>query len=308
MTYDIHGNVSALLMRAASEGLERVGAPDQTCVVFTDAFSEDVARFTGNASYNVGRGAGVVGARTIPASDGKSVVFVNTSEVRHRDPGEVERLLAHEGGHALLNHRGEDLGGRRGLAGPNWQWEMLCLGALALDEARIETHLRALGYPPTDSICQEHFEDSLYVLNCDVSLALVETGDYVAELARRIVVAQDHLSKLLAYLVPYAGAGGAASPSKLSAAGKRHWDDYVSDLWDARRSLYARCPDASEVVASADLDSLYLSGLQLEIDQLSRLGFERSGNDATEMFVRTATDRRCQHRMNAAIRETEARA
>lgn len=308
MTYDILGNVSDDLTRAASAGLQRVGAPNQTRVVFTDAFSNDVARFTGNPSYSADRGAGVVGARTIPAPDGSSVVFVNAGEIRHRASDEVERLLAHEGGHALLNARGEDLNGRRGLVGPNWQWEMLCLGAFALDEARIETHLRDLGYPPTSTICQEHLEDSLYVLNCDVSLALIDTGVDIREFARRIVVAQDHLTKLLACLVPYLGTEGAASPHVLSAAGRRHWDDYLAGAWEARRSLYARCPDTSVPMAPADLNSFYLAALELELDQLSLLGFERSGDNATERFVRTASDERCEQRVNAALRESEARA
>jgi hypothetical protein len=164
----IHGNPPGPgFVSAAQRGLARINAPSNTSVVFTSSFVDEVQQATGDASYSAARGAGVVGGISVPNPAGGTTVFINTEESERFDSPEIERLLAHEGGHALLYSRGEAWREHdKSLMQYKWQWLMMLLGGVAAEEYRIESALRELGYGPSDSSSDiDHMEETLQLLN-----------------------------------------------------------------------------------------------------------------------------------------------
>jgi len=294
---------------AARRGLRRIGAPQGTHVMFSDRFVAEVRRQTGNPGYGSDRGAGVVAAKTINRPQEGSLIIVNSSETGGLDAADVERLLAHEGGHALLHERGEHVTKKHHeLVDYEWQWIMLCLGGLAIEEYRIEAALQAIGYSPSATADgNEHLEDSLVHLNAEVIWSLIDPDDTSpATMAHRVMKAQDVFTKLLAYMAPYAGHDDAADPATLTPAGARHWRDYVGPLWQERLKVYQRIPDVRTCVPDEDYAAVLMDGYALEMKQLHRIGFEPKGTDERQEFWRVATDARCTERHEAAAHDARS--
>ncbi|MFI8525712.1 hypothetical protein ACIGB8_14760 [Promicromonospora sukumoe] len=291
------------VVSAAQRGLGRINAPSDTSVTFTSSFVDDVRQATGDANYSTARGAGVVGGISVPKPAGGSAIFINTTESERFDSAEIERLLAHEGGHALLHSRSEAWREHdKNLIQHEWQWLMMLLGGVAAEEYRIESALRELGYGPSESSSDvDHMEDTLHLLNLGFLEAVVEPNEHSpADMAVMITREQSILTKALAYAAAFTDHPEASIPDSLSTSGARHWRDYVGPLWSERNRAYAAIPNALHTITEneykAQLQSLYT----LEMKQLSRIGFERSGTDATEQFIRIATVNRCNERFQAA--------
>ncbi|MFB7800394.1 hypothetical protein [Isoptericola sp. NPDC056134] len=303
----VHGTPpGAEAEEAAQRGLNRIGAPQGITVMFSDNFVAEVRRQTGNPGYGGDRGAGVVAAKTIKRPEQGSLIIVNSSETRRLDVPELERLLAHEGGHALLHERGDHVASQhRSLVDYEWQWIMLCLGGLAIEEYRIEGALQAIGYDPGGTVQgNEHLEDSLVHLNAEVIWSLIDPDDTSpATMSRRVMTAQDVFTKILAYMAPYAGHDDAADPATLTPAGARHWRDYVGPLWQERRKVYQRIPDVRTGISAEDYTAVLRDGYALEMKQLHRIGFEPKGTDERPEFWRVATDARCTERHEAATHD-----
>lgn len=289
--------------QAARQGLARVRTPIDTMIVFTDSFVDDVRHAIGSTAYQADRGSGVVAAKTIQLPTGGAEILVNMKEAGWLTTPEMERLLAHEGGHALLYSRDESMSvERQSLVDHEWQWRMMCLGGHAAEEFRIEKGLYELGFRPAVTVIgNEHVEDSLAHLNSEVVLTLLDPDDTTPQtMARRIFAAHSSTATLLAYLTAYAGHPDAADPTSLSARAARHWRDYIGPLWQERRRLYERLPDMFHAAESQGYDATLLALYGLEMKQLQRIGFDRSGSDLTSKFVRVATTSRCEERLAAA--------
>jgi len=99
-------SVSADHAEAMAQGLASLNA-DDVRVLATANFVETVAEVTGNSSYTADRGGGVAAARTVTGAGG-SVVIVNYDEVASRSRADVQRILAHEGGHVRIDARGTE--------------------------------------------------------------------------------------------------------------------------------------------------------------------------------------------------------
>jgi len=134
-------------------------------IVVTNKFTETIAGMTGNPSYSADRGGGAVAARTVTGPGGP-VVYLNHDETASFGPAEIERLVAHEAGHVLIDGRGtEETSGHRDSAETDWQWWLKCLGALAITEFRIERSLAELGYPTAEWATAPAVDQSLLVTN-----------------------------------------------------------------------------------------------------------------------------------------------
>lgn len=288
-------------LSAVEAGLAAIGADDDgVTVVITDDFTGTVRTITDTPDYGTSRGAGVVGAKTI-STDAGSIIVLNAPEFRRRDNvADVERILAHEGGHVLINRRGETVTGRRHLAGSaEWRWILFCVGALALDEFRIERALAELGYPAPESCDPDHFEPTMFAVNAEILDACVDpaSGRNPAHFAQRVVHTQDWLSKYLAYAAPFYPAG----PPRSGAAplARANWSDYIGDNhWNQRMALYSTVPSARTVVSDADLDAALRKALDLEIALLRLLGFEYTTERGGEGFWRRGTDQLWMRREN----------
>ncbi|MGW0046845.1 hypothetical protein GV791_28515 [Nocardia cyriacigeorgica] len=285
-------------LAALEAGLAAIGAADSAVeVIVSDDFAGTVRQITRDPDYGANRGAGVVGAKTI-ATDNGSVIVLNAPEFRRRGTADLERILAHEGGHVLLNRRRETVTGRRHLAGEaEWRWLLLCIGALAIDEFRVERALAELGYPPPESCDLDHFEATMFAVNTEILSACIDPASRSPRhFAQRVIHTQDWLSKYLAYAAPfYPGGPPRTEASQLARA---NWDDYVGNHWDERVALYRTLPSARTPVGDSEVDAALHAALDLEIALLASLGFEFTSERDGEGFWRRGTDRRWLRREN----------
>ncbi|WP_418016325.1 hypothetical protein [Mycolicibacterium fortuitum] len=294
-------------MAAIEAGLTAMAEPDAQ-IAIVDDFVATVARLTDNPAYSAGRGAGVVAAKTIQTPTGYVIVF-NAPELRDRDNQQLERLAAHEAGHVKIGRRGEGVTGRQRLVDSEWRWVLLCLGALAIDEFRIERALADLGYPVSSTGHADYIDDAMFWLNCELMNALVDPASADVEKFHDAVVAtQDWLTKHLAYVAAY-NCSPTPDLSGLSEHARQNWDDYIAAHWTRRVEFYETIPDARTAIDAAALDALLLIALSIESDLLSSLGFRLSdgGPGQRYAFCRTASDAQCDRRMQRAQEELAVR-
>ena len=113
-------------------------------------------------------------AKTVTGPGG-SVVVLNYNELSSRPPAHIQRTLAHEAGHILIDVRGtEETSGNRDSNETDWQWWLKCLGALAIVELRIERSLADLGYPLAESAMPTALDHSLLITNLEVVNAVID--------------------------------------------------------------------------------------------------------------------------------------
>lgn len=294
-------------MAEIEAGLAAMAEPDAQ-IAIVDDFVETVRRLTENPAYSSGRGAGVVAAKTIHTPAGDVIVF-NAPELRDREDLQLERLAAHEAGHVKIGKRGEGVTGRRHLAEADWRWLLLCLGALAIDEFRIERALADLGYPVAVTGDVDYIDDAMFWLNCELMNALVDPASAdTKKLHDSVVGTQDWLTKNLAYVAAY-NCDPALDLSGLSEHSRKNWDDYIAAHWAKRVEFYGTIPDARTPIGAAAFDSLLLEALDIEADLLRGLGFRLSdgapGYDYD--FRRIASDAQCGRRLQRARDEMALR-
>ena len=287
-------------LTAIEAGLNAMSEPDAR-VVIVDNFVDTVQRLTQNPAYSAGRGAGIVAAKTIHTSTGEVIVF-NAPELRNRDNLLLERLAAHEAGHVKLGKRGEGVIGRQHLVDSEWRWLLMCLGALAIDELRIERGLADLGYPVAMTGDVDYIDEAMFWLNCELMNALVDPASSDVEKFQGAVMStQDWLTKHLAYVAAYA-----SSPtldlSALSSHSRQNWDDYIAAHWGKRVAFYENIPDVRTALDAPELDSILLSAIDIEADLLSSLGFRLSdgGHGQGYAFRRVSSDSQCARRLQRA--------
>lgn len=285
---------------AMKAGLSAMGQAEATVIV-TDRFVDTVRGLTSQTEYSTARGSGEVAARTVHANN-ESTVVVNAEVARMRPTGDIERLLAHEAGHIQLNERGEGPEGRRNLVSAEWEWLLLCVGALALDEFRIERSLAGLGYPIAETATIPSAELALHHLNVEVMEALLDPANVAdpRRLSEAIARPHDWYSKHLAYFAAFRSDLAGTGLAGLSARGKQNWDDYVGDTWPGRLELYASVPTSLESINEAGLNDLLRQAGQQEAALLSKIGFRYSTQGNGYSFKRVITDAHCATRIQRA--------
>ncbi|MET8218057.1 hypothetical protein [Streptomyces hirsutus] len=285
---------------AMQAGLSRMGKPD-AAVVVTDDFVGTVRNLTSQERYSTDRGASIVAARTLSLED-RSVIVVNRPEVSHLPPREFERLLAHEAGHIQLNERAEGLAGRRNLVEADWEWWLLRLGGLALDELRIERHLADLGYEVSGVGTVDHLTDSLYQLNAEIVLALTDPASSDVEtLANSVMKSHDWFSKHLSYFAAFHSDLAGSELAGLPNHAKKNWNDYVGPTWKGRVDLYQQAPTSAEPIGGSDLNELLREAGRQEKALLSKIGFLYASERDGFSFRRVVNDDVCSARVQRAI-------
>ena len=290
-------------LTAIEAGLTAMSEPDAR-IAIVDDFVDTVQRLTRNPSYSAGRGAGIVAAKTIHTPTGDVIVF-NAPELRNRDNLLLERLAAHEAGHVKLGKRGEGVTGRQHLVDSEWRWLLLCLGALAIDELRIERALADRGYPVALTGDVDYIDDAMFWLNCELMNALVDPASSdVEKFHDSVMSTQDWLTKHLAYVAAY-NSSPTPDLSALSGHSRQNWDDYIAAHWGKRVAFYETIPDVRTALGASALDSILLTAIDIEADLLSSLGFRLSdgGPGQRYAFHRISSDAQCDRRLQRAREE-----
>jgi hypothetical protein len=236
--------VAAEQRSAMQRGLDAVDKSDETVVV-TDDFVGVVEDLEQSTGYDADRGTGTVAGKTVRTPAGDTVIVLNGEMILSRPTLLIERLLAHEGGHASLHQHDEatDLPGiyeafSSGIA------TLHATAAIGYEEFRIERRLAELGYPlseraEADSLDEQLLELAFGVANAARDPASQDPGAY----ARSVLTAMSNVTVTLAYL---AGSivGGAARLrlDQLSTFGKQTWSDVMRRSWRDRLELYQRIP------------------------------------------------------------------
>ncbi len=301
------GGLTVPQLIAAQAGLDAIGLPDAK-VIIADNFELKVKEISGLATYSTGRGANVVAAKTIPTGD-DSIIVVNGPVVRDRAPDAIERLLAHEAGHVMLNSRNEGARGRQHLAASEPDWYLMCIGSNALDELRIERVLAGLGYPVAEAGAIDDLDNAMYYLNCEIVEAVVDPASADLETFRDAVLrTHDWLSKNLALVAAYHEGTSGPDLAGLSDIARENWLDYIGGHWAIRAAYYESVPDAAAPMSDSALRRVLLDGAQVEADLLRSLGFSyTAAAGGGWAFRRTGSDALFDSRVKRALAETEAR-
>lgn len=271
---------------AMRRGFERMGNPAAEVVVAAD-FDTIVRELTGSSTYSSDRGTGYVGAKTLDLATGP-VVVVNAKSLE-KDTSSLERLMAHEAGHVLIDGRTETLKGRQSLVSAEWQWNLMCLAGYSMQEYRIERALEGM-YPPDDGGTAHHVDQVLWATTVDLLNVLYsERAATDIEWLHHSAIAQlDRLSKVLALAAVAPGRLATAEEGELAL---QAWQDYVAGSWDARVSTYGQLAPATEAMSDAAWSSVLVEGVGLEQALLSSLGFEyQSSSDGGYGFYSTLSE------------------
>ena len=290
--------VSPATAAAMQRGLDAIGQPGLAVLVTAD-FVTAVERLNPDSpEYNAERGSGVVAAKTLYLPDAPALVVINGSAVLDRQDAEIERLLAHEGGHALLHEHG----GSTPLPPLYTSYSpglsvLHATAAVAIEELRIERRLAELGYPIAERAAPGEIEERLFELSCEIFEALYDPRSAdVWTFAKAVLEALHRMTVTLSYLAgPIVAGTGQFSRSQLSNFGQQTWTEVMSRSWHDRLQLYQQIPPAGTPYgheqASADraeaveVDRKLLRDLGFTIGGGTRPGdqwsFLRSGSDAT---------------------------
>lgn len=294
---------------AMTRGLASMYVEDARILV-TNRFVETVADMTGNASYTTERGSGAVAARTVTNSDGSTIV-VNYEAMSSRPLADVERLLAHEAGHVVIDARGtEDTAGYRDSNEVDWQWWLKCFGAQAIVEFRIERALIELGYPAAEGTSVPAVDNSLLITNVEVVGAVVDPASIAdpAHLQDVVLTTLNHVTKLLAYIAAPISVGlPGFSPSQLSAEGQANWAEYIAPTWQRRLALWATIPSALESIPAESWRIILRKSVKVEQALLRDIGFAfRSFPDSRYGFYRVGSDGVFTQRLSRARDQIDA--
>jgi hypothetical protein len=275
---------------------------DPARIVVTVNFARTVAELTENRSYTTERGSGAVAAKTVTGPSG-SVIVVNYSELSSRPPADIQRVIAHEAGHVLIDARGsEETLGNRDPGETDWQWLLKCLGAQALVEFRIERSLGDLGYTAAESTAASAVENSLLVTNVEVVSAVADPASADPRpLHDALFTTLNHATKMLGYIAaPLIAGQPGFSPSQLSVEGQANWADYFAGTWAQRLGLWTPIPSATEPIPVESWRTILRRSADLERALLRDFGFAFEKMPDGYGFVRKAGDDVFTRRLNRA--------
>ncbi|MDT0263602.1 hypothetical protein [Jatrophihabitans lederbergiae] len=292
-------SIGADALAAIKAGLEAANVDAD--VVVAGNFVATIRQLTGSCTYHVDRGAGVVGAKTVNAPGGPTIVF--NYDIASQTPApELERLAAHEAGHVLLYGRAEHVSDYQHLVTNEADWHLLCVASFAAEEFRIESALPAFGYQPWTADPAQHTVDALAELNYQV-ISSVLGEPTVEQMRDKVLAAQDVFSKVLAYSAGAHVSGGPMNVQSLAGDAAAEWNDLVGESWENRLKLWRSLPDAWHATAEGQWPGTLVAGLALERQFLERLGFHYELTDEGLLFARTGSDELFNQRLERAQRD-----
>ncbi|MBP3042895.1 DUF4157 domain-containing protein [Arthrobacter jiangjiafuii] len=274
-------------------GLIAMGDPEGTIVATTD-FDQAVRTRTGLKKYSSDRGSGAVAAKTVGDH-----VIINASVLDAQGHGGLERLVAHESGHVVMNSREENGRNYHYLASTQWQWEVIGLAVKGMEEYRIERKLTELGFAPASAAGLDYWDDVLYDTNATLAESVLKDQS-VDALTAQIIGGADLLVTTLAYSIgALRNSPNPFNAEELPKYGRQNWDDFVAPTWAQRIKLYESLPVCTEPVAPSAWETKIKEAWSLEQALLESFGWTLSGNgqDQPESFMRTGSDDLFRHRI-----------
>jgi hypothetical protein len=256
--------------KALDAGLRAMGVDAE--VLVTDQFAEEVLSRTLSETYTTDRGVGEVAARTIADR-----IIINAPVALARlDLSGIERLTAHEAGHVILNSRGETFQVGLEVSGSEWEWNLVSMAGVCLEEARIERALMKFGYPAGDPVTHEHLADQLFEINaaCYETVAAPQSESLEWMIAHAMT-ALTRFSTFLAYVAAASAEDNfRLNLPRLGPHSQANWSEYGAPTWEQRMSLYGSVPPCDEPIATRDLQAAILEGANIQAQTLRDMGFE----------------------------------
>lgn len=267
-------------MAAMERGLAAVSAPPELTVVVAADLVAVVNRLERRqVTYTVDRGPlGEVAAKTVHQAGATTIVV--GPQALDRPPAEVERILAHEGGHAVLHAVGEAVT-KVAVDSSTTGSEMLrFIASVASEEYRIERRLCELGYPVaeqgTDAALIDHMSavPSGVLQACSDPRSSADTLYY----AHSVLGTIQPLTISLAYRLGAVTAGcESIHPDSWSAFAKNMWAELVARNWADRVELYARVPPVGEAWGGSVAATHLRQATEIERRLVRDIGFTVTG-------------------------------
>lgn len=244
---DVPGKIPHDTVAAMTAGLAKMGSLNVDVVV-TEDFVNVVRDVTADASYHDDRNGGRVAARTIPAADGGWIVVANWEVLADLTYLEIERVLAHEAGHAHIESRDESPVGRvSALFAEHWWNRGVAYGAaVAIDEFRCEAAAYAAGYPTGPGLADEDVALDLFGLNVQLLSADHQYQTHLdverlrEDVLRTVVFHLRHMGKVAARCLH----GVPVQPSGLNRFARVNWEVLIEPTWSRFLEVYRTVPDA----------------------------------------------------------------
>lgn len=281
-----------------------MGLPDLDVLV-SDDFVAAVRNHTDDGKYHDDRNGGSVAARTVTTSGGGVVVVGNWKTLSTLTDAEVERVFAHEAGHASIVVRGEDAWDKVGALFPRHYWNFqLGYGAsVAVDEYRCEAAVYRAGYPVEGGRDDEGLADDLFGLNLQL---LAADHEYQSHLD--VTRLRDDVLRTVVFHLRYMGTIAArhlhhdpVDPASLNRYARKNWETLVGPTWERFVGLYRALPDAFTPWSSPAAMDASVALVDLAHDLTLCFGFE-----ATEdAFWIRMTDSARQARLDRANGEAD---
>lgn len=243
----VRGGIPLSSVAAMKAGLATMGASDLDVVV-TDDFVATVRHLTGDGLYHDDRNGGGVAARTVTASGGEVAVVANWELLSTLTGAEVERVLAHEAGHASINARGEDAWSEVGACFPMHYWDSQVgyAAVVAVDEFRCEAGVYRAGYQCGPGRNYEGLSDELFQLNLQLLAA-----DHEYQTHLDVARLRDDVLRTVVFHLRYMATVAARhlhhdhiDPTRLNRHARENWESLVAPTWERFVALYGAVPDA----------------------------------------------------------------
>lgn len=229
-------------------GLARMGKSDLDVIV-TEDFVNVVRNVTADSDYHDDRNGGRVAARTVvTAAGGSSIVLANWEVLADLTDLEIERVFAHEAGHASIQSRDESLWSHADARfGDHWWNRGVAYGAaVALDEFRCEAAVYDVGYPTGPGLADEDVAEDLFELNVQLLLA-----DHEYQSHRDVERLRQDVLRTVIFHLRYMGKIAARTlhgvPVELAVMNKfarANWEAFVEPTWYRFLAVYRRVPAA----------------------------------------------------------------
>lgn len=242
--------------------------PSEVELVITGDFAQSVRDRTLSdyyrENYNVDRGAGTVGGKTMTLADGSTAVLLPASafmSIEDEDPEDreyrettIKRTALHEAHHVAMNQAGE---GSPSYDGDLWAWENMRASAESvISEYRAELGVAEFGgfvYQGWDFLdvleslrTRIRASETRYQASLDVRALSVEVGTPAAETWRL-------LGYLAAFLRDPEGGFQPLPPEWQSA---QLWQDVVGEHWEPFVAILEKVPSGAARIGRQTIDAV----------------------------------------------------
>ncbi|MFE4463260.1 hypothetical protein ACFROC_38425 [Nocardia tengchongensis] len=283
-------------IRLAQELAKLVDQPESVQLVIAVNLADAVQARENNPDYNVQRGSGTVGARTMPVGDGIDVVVDGNKLIKMAsngmpipDPAGVNlmhRTLVHEAQHVIMRQRrsGFEIYGRDEIDG----WiavHMFDIAAKMCDEYRAE--FNAIGLT-SSSLPQT--SDILDVLNSlGTQLTAVEASYQASRnvdaLLTQVLKVCGHCWTALAYWAAQWRYAETLPDLPEEVAELALWQRYFGDTWAAFAQAFARVP-IDLTTTPSELRTAALDLAKVLDTALETVGFEYDDGPNRAFYIR----------------------